>query len=177
MSRKLKRFLPALIFFGLLAANIGVLTASAHNWGSWHWDKTGSQIVIQEYQYGGHTAQSEAARLDAWNKVSNLYNYSVSSHTDISVYDGNYGNTGWVGLASIESSSGSHITHAHSKYNTYYNYSSSQIQGVFCQEDFHTYGFDHDNTGGCMGLGYYSGSAITLNSHNSSDFYNRYINH
>lgn len=166
-------------FVLVLAGAIGISgsPASAHNWGNWHWNKTGSQIVIQSYIYGGTTSQAEAARVDAWNKVSILYNYSVNYHTDVSVFDANSGNTGWVGLASLESVSGDHILHAHAQYNTYYSQSSWSIQGTYCQEVYHTYGFDHDNTGGCMGLGYYSGSGNVLNSHNSSDFYNRYRYH
>lgn len=165
----------ALLVGALIAATPS--PASAHLWGNWHWNKTGTQIVIQSYIYGGTTAQAEAARQDAWNKVAILYNYSVTYHTDVSVFDGNFGATGWVGLASLESVSGDHILHAHARYNTYYGYDSWNIQGVYCQEVWHTYGFDHDNTGGCMGLGYYAGSSNVLNSHNTGDFDSRYRYH
>ncbi|MEP6816468.1 MAG: hypothetical protein ABI873_13040 [Marmoricola sp.] len=171
-----------LLVTGLLALNAGV--ASAHNWGSWHWDKSGSHIQIQSYIYGGTQAQAEAARVDAWNKVPILYNYRVNYHTDVSVFDGNFGATGWAGLASIESTAWDwgcfgwcHVTHAHARLNTYYPMSSWYQQGVYCQEVYHTYGFDHDNTGGCMGLGYYSGSSNVLDQHNADDFYNRYRFH
>lgn len=174
MVRHWKFWVGSAIVLGLVVANLGV--ASAHNWGSWHWNKTGSQIVIQSYIYGSTTSQAIAANQDAWNKISILYNYRVNYHTDVSVYDGNFGNTGWGGLASIESSSGSHITHAHARYNTYYPNSSAQIQGIYCQEVFHTYGFDHSNTGDCMGLGYYNNVTV-LGPHNNSDFSNRYLNH
>lgn len=172
----------ALLVGGLLALNAGV--ASAHNWGNWHWNKSGSQITIQSYIYGATQTQAEAARVDAWNKVPILYNYRVNYHTDVSVFDGNFGATGWAGLASIESTAWDwgcfgwcHITHAHSRYNSYYGGSSSYIQGVYCQEVYHAYGFDHDDTGGCMGLGYYPGSSSVLNTHNANDFYNRYRFH
>lgn len=175
MILRWKSVAATLVVLSLLAANISV--ASAHNWGSWHWNKTGSQIIIRQYQSGGTTAQIEAARLDAWNKIGILYNYRATTHTDVSVFDGYYGATGWAGLASIESWSGSHILHAHARYNKSYSYSTWYIQGIYCQEVFHTYGFDHDNTGGCMGLGYYPGQGNTLNSHNNTDFYNRYRYH
>ena len=171
-----------LLVVSLLGVNAGV--ASAHNWGSWHWDKGGSHVQIQSLISGGTTTQAVAARLDAWNNVSNLYNYSVNYHTDVSVFDGNFGATGWGGLASIESTGWDwgcfgwcHIAHAHARYNSYYGGSAWYIQGVYCQEVYHTYGFDHDSTGGCMGLGYYPNVSNVLNSHNTSDFYNRYINH
>lgn len=170
-------FAAALVLLvgGLL--NVGTTPANAHNWGNWHWNKGGTFIQIQSWIYGGTTAQAEAARVDAWNKVAILYNYRVDYHTDVSVFDANSGNTGWVGLASLESVSGDHILHGHAQYNTYYGYSSWNIQGVYCQEVYHTYGFDHDNTGGCMGLGYYAGSGNALSSHNVSDFDARYRYH
>jgi len=166
----------------LLTLNVGV--ANAHNWGSWHWNKSGSQIVIQSYIYGNTQGQAEAARVDAWNKIGILYNYRTNTHTDVSVFDGNFGATGWAGLASIESSAWDwgcfgwcHITHAHARYNSYYGGSSGYIQGVYCQEVFHTYGFDHSDTGDCMGLGYYASGTYYYGPHNNSDFYNRYRNH
>jgi len=164
------------LIVGAFAA-IAPQPATAHNWGNWHWNKTGSQIVIQSYIYGGTAGQAEAARQDAWNKIGILYNYSVTYHTDVSVFDGNFGATGWVGLASLESVSGDHILHGHARYNTYYGGSSLYIQGVYCQEVFHTYGFDHSNTGDCMGLGYYSSTTYYMGPHNNDDFYNRYRYH
>jgi len=168
----------------LVAANVGVGIAQAHNWGGWHWDKGGSAIHINENHSGGHTSQSVAASENAYSTIGILYNSRLSTHTDISVYDGAYGNTGWAGLATIEDSNwdwgcwcNDHIGHAHAKYNTSVGYSSSSIQGVFCQEMHHGRGFDHDNAGDCMGLGYFSGSSNVLNGHNNTDFYNRYRNH
>lgn len=183
MSRKLKLMLSVTVMSVMVMANIGLV--SAHNWGTWHWNKSGTNIQIQEYQYGSTTAQAEAARLDKWNKIGILYNYKVNYHTDVSVFDGNFGNTGWAGLATIESADwdwgcwcNDHITHAHARYNTYYGTGNLwYVQGVYCQEVMHTYGFDHNDSGGCMGLGYYAGSGNTISAHDTSDFYNRYRYH
>ncbi len=176
--------LAALILAVAMLVGVNVGIANAHNWWAYHWDKSGSRIQIQSLIFGSTQSQAEAARVDAWNKVSNLYNYRVDYHTDVSVFDGNYGDTGWAGLASIESANWCwsalgycHITHGHARVNLYYPSSSWYRQGIYCQEVFHTYGFDHDSSGGCMGLGYYSGQSNVLTSHNASDFYNRHINH
>jgi len=181
MLRRLKILGGVATLVALLLANLGV--ASAHNWGSYHWDKTGSHIQIQSYIYGSTATQAIAANQDAWNKIGILYNYRVNYHTDVSVFDGNFGATGWAGLATLESLGWDwgcfcydHITHGHARYNTYYGGSSSYIQGVYCQEVFHTYGFQHSNTGDCMGLGYFNNITV-YGPHNNSDFYNRYINH
>lgn len=180
MIRHFKPIAAVVLFLGLLAANLGV--ASAHNWSSWHWNKSGPAITIRQWNYASNSAAAEAARVDAWNKIGILYNYSSNAHTDVSVFDG-YWDTNWAGLASIESSSWDwgcfwfcHVTHGHARYNTKYPGSQSWIQGVFCQEVFHTYGFDHSNTGDCMGLGYYNNVTV-LGPHNNTDFYNRYRNH
>lgn len=184
MPRRATVFIGALTLMvgGLVALNAGV--ANAHNWGSWHWDKSGSQIVIQSQIYGSTTTEAEAARQNAWNTIGILYNYRVDYHTDVSVFDGNFGDTGWGGLASIESSAWDwgcfgwcHITHGHARFNTFYGGGSAWTQGVYCQEAFHTYGFDHSDTGDCMGLGYFASGTSFMGPHNNTDFYNRYINH
>ena len=165
----------------LFAANVYV--ASAHQWGRYHWHKSGSAIVIQNFIYGGTQAPAEAARQDGWNKIAILYNYRTSYHTDISVFDGNFGNTGWGGLASLENLDwdwGSfwwnHIAHAHARYNTFYGNTPADIQGVYCQEIAHGWGFDHSNTGDCMGKGYFNNINV-YGSHNNADFNAMYRNH
>lgn len=84
----------------MLAGNVGVVRA--HKWGNYHWNKSGPSIVIQNFIFGTNQTAAEAARQDGWNKIGILYNYRVNYHTDISVFDGNYGATGWAGLASLE---------------------------------------------------------------------------
>src|SRR6476620_10984296 len=124
MSRSLRLLTVALATVSLLAANIGI--AGAHQWGGYHWDKGGNNITIRNWIYGGTQTQAEAARADGWNKISILYNYRVNYHTDISVFDGNFGATGWWGLASLEDLDWDwgcwcydHIDHAHARFNTY----------------------------------------------------------
>ena len=189
MLRRIRLIVPPVLALGLLLMNIGAFTrsAEAHNWGSYHWDKGGSAIVIYHgWQGGCCRAQANAAMSNAWNTVSILYNYWAAdySHTNVSVWSENNADT-WGGIANLVDLSWdwgtwnwTHISHAHSRYNSRYGTTNtSWIQGVFCQENFHTYGFDHDNVGNCMGLGYYGGSTSVLNSHNNNDFYNRYRNH
>ena len=160
----------ALVALGLLALNVQV--SNAHKWGSWHWDKS----TIGMWVTGTYQTQSKAAIAD-WDSHTDLSLPLKSSHNDVSVFDGNYGATGWAGLASIleyefdwwHNCCWCSIKHAHAKYNSYYGYSTANIQGVQCQEVGHTFGLDHSNTGGCMAKGYYSGSSNYTNSHNWSD--------
>lgn len=158
------------LIVGIFAAGIPENPAHAHDLGGYYWQRGGTQTVIQSYIFGSTTGEAEAARLDAWNRIPILYNYRVDYHTDVSVFDGNFGDTGWYGYATFESVSGYVVLHGHARVNTYYYLSSWAIQGVYCQEVFHVYGFDHNNTGGCMGLYYYSGSSNVLSSHDLWDF-------
>ncbi|HEY3107980.1 MAG TPA: hypothetical protein VGL23_04465 [Chloroflexota bacterium] len=190
MFKKLKFLLAGVLTTGLLVANIGV--ASAHQWcsgwpsGCFHWDKGGSMIVIQNFIYGSTTTQAEWARQDGWNKIGILYNYSVPYHTDVSVFDGNFGPTGWWGLASLESVDWDwgcfcydHISHGHARFNTYYGGTTGyggDIQGVYCQEIAHTWGLQHSDTGDCMGKGYFNNLNF-YGPHNNADFYGMYRFH
>jgi len=186
--RRIKFIVPPLLALGLLLMNLGVFTrtAEAHNWGGWHWNKSGYITLYHGWQGGCCRDQANAARNNAWNTIGILYNYWAAdyAHTNVSVWS-EYNSDTWGGIANQIDADWDwgcwcydHTTHAHARYNSRYGSSDTWwIQGVFCQEVVHTYGFDHDNTGGCMGLGYYSGSSNVLNSHNNNDFYNRYWNH
>ena len=180
MRRRVRTFTLSMIVAGLLMANLGVYMAHAHNWGGYHWDKSGS-IHIYNYNTAAYWADAENARRDMWNKIGILWNYNVGSHSHVHVFDGNFGNTGWGGLAEIMDMGWdwgcwcyNHIGHGHARVNMYYGYNAYNRQRIFCQEIFHTYGFDHDDTNGCMD---YTPTTNVILPHNVTDFYNRYQNH
>ncbi len=187
MFRRVKLMIGPFLALVLLVSNLYVFqahNASAHNWGSYHWDRSGSYVPVYDYNYssGADWQWAENARQNMWNNVSPLYLYqSCCSHTDMSVFDGNSGNTGWVGLSNLVNLDWDwgcwcydHISHSHAQFNTYYGYSGASIQGVYCQEIWHGLGFDHDNQGDCMSLGYYAGGTNYLGGHNVGDFLNKY---
>jgi predicted Zn-dependent protease len=146
-------------------------TAQAHKWGNWHWNRYGSSVTIAAYTTGSQVTASKQATND-WSNNTILYIPQYTSHTDMSVFDGNYGATGWGGLASLESVSGDHILHGHARVNMYYGYGYGDVVGIQCQEVGHLFGLDHSNDG-CMGKGYYNNLNSTV-SHNWSDIYNMY---
>ncbi len=145
--------------------------AAAHNWGCWRQPNR----TVYSRNTASNSSQAAAA-LSEWSNDTVLNIVNVSYHTEISVYDGNYGNTGWGGLASIESSSGCNILHGHATLNTYYSYSSNGKRGVFCQEVGHLFGLQHSNDGGCMGGGYYYdiNTNYQVVSHNINDIASKY---
>lgn len=164
--------LKLIALVGLLIANaLAGSAALAHQWGSWHWNRYGSTVTINIYNTATYRTEANRAISD-WDSNTLLSLPQVNSHTDISNFDGNYGNTGWGGIAEIINYSGSHITHGHSRLNYYYSYSSTQKQGVFCQELGHLFGLTHSNDG-CMGMGYYNSLYYTV-QHNWTDISNMY---
>src|SRR3982750_1253240 len=69
------------------------------------------------------------------------------------VCNDNYGRNGWLGLASINITGGTHITQGSAKINdTYFNsptYNNvNEKEHVMCQEVAHTFGLDHQSTDG-----------------------------
>lgn len=145
--------------------------AAAHNWGCWRQPNR----TVNSYTTASNRTQALAA-LNEWSGDTVLNIVHQSSHTEISVLDGNYGNTGWGGLASIESASGCNVLHGHATLNTFYSYSSNGKRGVFCQEVGHLFGLQHSNDGGCMGGGYYYdiNTNYQVVSHNITDIASKY---
>lgn len=185
MSSRKKSIIWGTLTALLLGANIHLV--SAHDWFSFHWHKRtlGTRMAVSST----FASAAEAARAD-WSNNTIVNLQRVNFHTDLSVFDGNFGDTGWGGLASVQGVTldGFHclipplfcqMTHAHAMLNTFYRWSSgsgttSSARGVFCQEIGHTLGLDH-SPHGCMGKGYFDGlknnepiSNVTV-SHNRSD--------
>lgn len=155
-----------------LAVVVAAPSYANHSWGSYHWattDKVARPDLIDNTQ--GVWQQHVIDAVNDWNASDNIQSVrftgttnqrrcSMSSGT-IQVCNTAYGNTGWLGIASI-SISGGHIIAGSTKLNdTYfaappYN-TSSWRQMVTCQEIGHDYGLDHQdesfnnaNLGTCM---------------------------
>jgi len=158
----------------LLVANV----ATAHRWWKWHQHEYSNGV----WNTASRHAEAEAA-LNDWRACSGFSMPSKSSHTDISVFDGNYGATGWSGLAEIKHHGWdwgdwrySRIKHGHARYNAYYGGSggtgtNSDIRGIFCQEIGHVWGLGHSNNG-CMGKTYYNNSNVVDRAHSCADVRN-----
>ena len=164
----------------LVAANIAI----AHQWDGWHLHKKTIGVFI----YGANQVSSAAALRDWGPGFNVLRPIRVTHHSDVSLFDDNAGNTGWGGLASIETyfnhchssflgicfSSQPGIIHAHARLNTFYGWANLNTgttaddgRGVQCQELGHTFGLDHSNDG-CMGKGYFNNLNF-VTSHSDAD--------
>ena len=160
----------------LLAVVLFPSTPSAHHsWGKYHWSRTSNPLNLEignnvDNDWGGYLNTAVAD----WNggdpsvlKLSVKAGGTSSSSCAptsgrVEVCNDSYGNTGWLGVAQIWITGGSHIVQATTKVNdTYFDQqfynTPAWRQLVICQEVGHTFGLDHQdenfnnpNLGTCM---------------------------
>ena len=171
------RFIHRLLLITLASATlaVGATTASAtHSWNGYHWARTANPFTVKlgnnvsgsGWTSALNTASSDWSASDVLNTtvVAGLANPKNCRGTAgrVEVCNSTYGNNGWLGLASISITGGTHITRGTVKLNdTYFNtaqYNTSEWRAlVTCQEIGHTFGLDHQdenfsnrNLGTCM---------------------------
>src|SRR3989344_8633888 len=158
--------------FGLVAL-LGFNSASAdHSWGPYHWARTANPFTLKlgdnvssawdSYLRTASTKWSLSSVLDT-SVVSTLSNRNCRATLGrVEVCNRTYGQNGWLGIASIWITGGTHITQGTVKLNdTYFNTSTYNKPAwrrlVVCQEIAHDFGLDHQdevfnnaNLGSCM---------------------------
>jgi hypothetical protein len=194
---------------GFLVLSLAILVfpmsiTAHHRWARYHWQRAVNPLtlVVSENLSSGWVTYFNQAVND-WN-ASTVLSLSTASGTKdpvscfptlgrIEVCNAAYGNNGWLGLAQIWTTSGSHIAQAITKVNdTYFNtaqYNTSAWRRlVMCQEVGHDFGLDHqdeifDNTnlGTCMdytndpdGTIYGQLSNVSPNAHDYEELLNIY---
>jgi len=144
-----------------------------HSWGGYHWARTSNPFTVK---LGDNVGPAWDAALSGastdWTKSTVLDTTVVAGSTKprtckatsgmVQVCNASYGNTGWLGVASISLTGGTHITQGTVKLNdTYFNTAQYNTPAwralVTCQEVGHTFGLDHQdenfdnpNLGTCM---------------------------
>ncbi|HSA94063.1 MAG TPA: hypothetical protein VLE48_13695 [Terriglobales bacterium] len=158
--------------FVLIALATSLLYAS-HSWGGYHWARTSNPFTLK---LGDNVSSTWdpilATAASDWDSSSVLNTDVVAGSTKpkscrpasgrVEVCSSSYGNTGWLGIAQIWITGGTHITQGITKVNDYYHsrapYNSTAWRRlVMCQEIGHTFGLDHQdenfgngNLGTCM---------------------------
>nr|WP_137676560.1 hypothetical protein [Parerythrobacter lutipelagi] len=154
----------------VLAAGVGLAAVAAvpavatHAWNNYHWERTGAEVTVPVIDNTtGIWAQRNHTQLavNDWNQSTVIQAPYSRGNADpscaavagqIHVCNDNYGNTGWLGIASISVGRGrdSHITAGITKLNDFY-FDQAQYnndtwrQLVTCQEIGHDYGLGHQN--------------------------------
>ena len=154
---------------GLLAVLLAVVAFQAspsadHRWKRYHWARTSNPFNVN---LGRNLSNPWLTYLTIastdWSSPANtvLYTTVVAGGTSgsqcsptlgrVEVCNAAYGATGWLGVAQIWITTGTHIAQGTVKVNdTYFNTSQyntpSWRQMVMCQEIGHTFGLDHQDT-------------------------------
>ena len=159
-----RRFGLALAAVTAIAVVFASSAAANHSWKKYHWARTANPFTVTLGDNVTNTWDSylNTASSD-WSASTVLDTPVASGNTTgatcqptkgrVEVCNAAYGTTGWLGLAQIWTTKGTHIVQGLAKMNdTYYNttkYDTPFWRGaVMCQEIGHTYGLDHqDETG------------------------------
>ncbi|SMF24640.1 hypothetical protein [Pseudogulbenkiania subflava] len=170
--------MPLLV--GLALAAFSGTSQATHSWGGYHWASTtpvnsdgykepftlklGNNLTTADWTMHLSLASTDWNSPDESFKVASTplmttivtgqskRNCSMVKGTT-QVCNGTYGNNGWLGLASINITGGTHITQGTAKMNdTYFSRTTynnpNERQHVMCQEVAHTFGLDHQSTDG-----------------------------
>lgn len=147
-----------------------------HSWGIYHWARTANPFTLKVVdsvtsQWDSHldTAQGDWAQSTVLNLTQEQGDESSNSRRKcnpvagkIRVCNQRYGFNGWLGIANIWLTTGSHIAQGNTKLNDSYFDTSTYNkpewrQFVACQEIGHDFGLDHQDTnfdnpnlGSCM---------------------------
>lgn len=165
-----KRFL-AKSALALAVAAVSFTAVASHSWGNYHWARTTSSFTLQTLDStvsAGTNANWPillAAAASQWSQ-SNKLDLAVTPYANASkdrrrctavkgkirVCNMTYGNNGWLGLASINIDSSSHITQGTAKmndsYSSYWASDANEAPHVMCQEIGHTFGLGHTSEDG-----------------------------
>ena len=157
----------------LLAFSVAGVAEANHSWGNYHWARTANPFTLKlgDAVTSAWDSYLTTASSD-WSASSVLDTTVVSSSVSprtckatngrVEVCNAKYGNTGWLGIASIWADANNHITKGTAKMNdTYFSTGTYNTPAwrrlVMCQEVAHTFGLDHQdetfanaNLGTCM---------------------------
>ena len=165
MTKQTLRRLMAALSLGVAAVAVTTVAHASHSWGGYHWARTTPQFTLK---LGNNMTTADwKARLaqtsSDWNSGNSAVLTAIVAGTSnkrcsmvagtTQVCNGTYGNNGWLGLASINITGGTHITQGSAKMNdTYFNTATynnpNERLHVVCQEVAHTFGLDHQSTDG-----------------------------
>ena len=162
MFTKFRRRSLLVALASLTFAGVASTASATHSWGGYHWARTANPFTIK---LGDNVSSAWDSAL---NDASTDWSYSEVLDTSVvpgsanpkncratagrvEVCNSTYGNNGWLGVASIWITGGTHIAQGTVKLNdTYFNraqYNTSAWRAlVACQEIGHTFGLDHQDT-------------------------------
>jgi hypothetical protein len=189
-----RRFLATALLLGTVAAFSAAPASADHSWNGYHWARTSNPFTLKlgDNVSGLWDGMVRTASSD-WSKSTVLDTTVVTGETRpkscrptsgrVEVCSARYGNTGWLGIAQIWITGGTHIVQGIVKNNDYYFGSSTyrynntaEMQHVICQEIGHALGLDHQSESGaslntCMDYYHNVSASDTKSTHpNQHDY-------
>ncbi len=152
-------------------AGASAAAVASHSWNNYHWARNSASFTLQTLDStvsGGTNANwplllgaassqwSQSTKLDLavkpYANTSRDRKRCTAVSGKIRVCNAAYGNNGWLGLASINIDSNSHITQGTAKMNDSYASTwandANEAAHVMCQEVGHTFGLGHTSEDG-----------------------------
>jgi hypothetical protein len=150
-----------------------VITSANHSWGGYHWARESNPFTVKLGDNLSSAWDPYLANTSSDWSASDVLDTTIvpggtrpkscrPTNGRVEVCNARYGNTGWLGVAQIWITGGTHITQGTVKLNDYYfdkpTYDTPAWRNlVSCQEVGHTFGLDHQdedfnnpNLGTCM---------------------------
>jgi len=172
MSKTMRPWVPAALLL-LVLVLVPALASANHSWGGFHWGRQSNPFTVKLVDVVTSTWDPILATTSSDWTASSVLNTTIVAGSgsakscrpidgQVKVCNSTYGSTGWLGIAQIWITGGTHITQGVVKLNdTYHNsppYNTTPWRNlVSCQEVGHTLGLDHQdenfnnaNLGTCM---------------------------
>jgi hypothetical protein len=155
-----KRLLATAVVLPALALAVPAL--ATHSWATYHWARTANPFTLKLGDNVTAAWDSYLATTSSDWTASTVLNTTIVAGSagnprrcnavigTVQVCNATYGNNGWLGIASISITGGTHITQGTVKLNdTYFNTATYNTPAwrnlVSCQEVGHTFGLDHQD--------------------------------
>ena len=165
MRTQKARFMFVLAVIVMLAA-FPFSAGASHAWGSYHWARTSNPFTVRVVDsMTTNWDDNLDTAIGDWNSSSvlNVVKEAGDSSSNtrrrcrpvsgkVRACNSTYGNNGWLGLAQIWVTGGTHIYQATTKVNDSYlassSYTETNRQHVICQEIGHDWGLAHQDESG-----------------------------
>ncbi len=176
------RRLAAIFVAASFALGISTAAQADHQWRNYHWPREGVdplKIIVADNHVASAPYNPRELPLPNWHEILadviadwaagyggvdegwsgehfGTIDSGLSLDGNVKSFNDDYGNTGWLGIASVWIAKGKHITRGRSRVNDYYvtlaGYDGfDQIEewrAVLCQEIGHTFGLAHTDPAG-----------------------------
>jgi hypothetical protein len=125
--------------------NLKITIGDCHNLSNINW----SSILTDVIYHWNNVPENQNGTGEIYTPANVSFLQTTCETAMIKSYNNDYGDTNWLGRATIFINSNGYIVDAISKVNEYYSLTTNQWQHVLCQEIGHGFPLDHQSENGC----------------------------